>query len=56
MAIVTQSGALVVDAIVPILLHDKKLCEKVVNGVLVQSELFDQPAYYQFFTERLFPF
>jgi hypothetical protein len=36
MAIITRSGEVAVDAIIPILLHDDKLCEEVVSGLLVQ--------------------
>ena len=36
MAIITRSGEVAVDVIIPILLYDKKLCEEVVSGLLVQ--------------------
>ena len=36
MAIITRSGDVAVDVIIPILLHDKQLCEEVVSGLLVQ--------------------
>jgi hypothetical protein len=36
MAIITRSGEVAVDVIIPILLHDKQLCEEVVSGLLVQ--------------------
>jgi hypothetical protein len=36
MAIITRSGEVAVDVIIPILLCDKPLCEEVVSGLLVQ--------------------
>jgi hypothetical protein len=36
MAIIPRSGEVGVDVIIPILLHDKQLCEEVVSGLLVQ--------------------